>query len=225
MFEHPRRRREEDEGVESELQRPADPAAGILALQSTAGNRAVIQRLMYSQQNSRLTVPASFAAQTAKWNEEAGHVDDTSEPKSLFELWPSYKVKAALQLSLGVDYLKNLRPVVDKDLAEEAKSLAQLTEVPEGETAEQAKTRTENDNKLVKAISDSAVSHTRLIFDDLAPFTQKTLMPAFTFIPAVKDLLPKSRICRSRVSPSRTRSRARRTEKANGRSTGNTPAC
>jgi hypothetical protein len=176
MFEHARRRRDANELVEPEPQRTAPPApsaASILALQATAGNRAV-QRLMYSQSNSRLTMPATFASQKARWNDALGYVDETSEEKSLFDLRANFKVKEALQTSLGVDYLQELRSVADATLAEEAKGLAADA----------------NDEKLVKALSESAVNHTRLIFEDDQPFDQKSLLKAFTFIPAFKDLLP-----------------------------------
>jgi len=178
MFEHARRRRDADERVEDEPVRPAPPApsaATILALQATAGNRAVIQRLMYHRDGT-LTVPATFASQKAKWNETLGYVDEaeTTPETSLYDLWPSHKVKSALEISMAVDYLKDLRSVADQDLAEEAKRMAAV----------------DTDEELTKALSASAVSHTRLILEHDQPFDKKSLMKSFKLLPAFANLLP-----------------------------------
>ncbi len=45
-------------------------AASILALQRAAGNRAVVQRLLYSTENQNLVVPKSYGDQQLPWDGE-----------------------------------------------------------------------------------------------------------------------------------------------------------
>src|SRR3954469_6070445 len=149
MVERTRRGRSEDGREEDESRRPqASPAASILALQSAAGNRAVIQRLIYSGTYNQVTAPESFGSLKAKWNDALGHVDDTSEEKTVVDLWNggSQKFRRALKVGLGVEDVHSLRMTNETDLRAEA--------------------ATSSDNAadagITKALSDSAVAHNRL---------------------------------------------------------------
>ena len=70
------RRRGAREGSEPVAEPPTrQPAAAeILALQQSAGNQAVIQRLMHNQADNKLSVPPAYADQRIGWDEKAKHV-------------------------------------------------------------------------------------------------------------------------------------------------------
>jgi hypothetical protein len=78
MSSHDRlRRRVARTGDESvpEAGRPAPDVAAILALQRSAGNRAVLQRLVYAPGGKALLAPASYAGQQVPWNDQTKRLE------------------------------------------------------------------------------------------------------------------------------------------------------
>ncbi|MDA0164071.1 hypothetical protein OM076_27610 [Solirubrobacter ginsenosidimutans] len=178
MVERTRRRRPEEQRDEEQPRSQTTPAANVLALQSAAGNRAVIQRLMYSGAHNQLAVPDTFGGLSAKWNDALGYVDETSESKTVRDLWDggSQKFRKALKIGLGVDELHSLRTVPVTDLRAEA---ATYSDNPD-------------DAGITKALSDSAAAHDRLFKPPLAdPLDTRTkVAKAISYLPQFKDLLP-----------------------------------
>jgi hypothetical protein len=91
---------------------PAPSVEAMLALQRGAGNRAIVQRLVYDSYQGDLKIPASYASQTIAWDgEKVPAKPEPADKKSLFEHSKNQNFKSALETGLGLGYLNTVTPV------------------------------------------------------------------------------------------------------------------
>ena len=105
------------------IQRMAD-AASILALQRAAGNRAVVQRLLYSTENQNLVVPKSYGDQQLPWDGEnylEARAVRQGDPTLADLATKNLAVKKHLMNGLDIksyEGLAKIKPVADSSLAD-----------------------------------------------------------------------------------------------------------
>src|SRR4051794_13193444 len=123
------RRRDEREGPQSPPATPArtPDAASILALQRTAGNRAVVQRLFYNENQKTLGLPASYADQRLPWDGERylqSRAAQPTDPKLIDLVTQDAAVKEHLRKGMNLDELQSARSFPDATLQTNVGNLA-----------------------------------------------------------------------------------------------------
>ncbi len=105
-------------------------AASVLALQRAAGNRAVVQRLLYSTKNQNLVVPKSYGDQQLPWDGE-NYLEERavrqSDPTLAALATKDLAVKKHLMNGLDIknyEGLDKITPVADSSLAANGAKLA-----------------------------------------------------------------------------------------------------
>jgi hypothetical protein len=111
-------------------------AASILALQRAAGNRAVVQRLLYSTKNQNLVVPASYGDQRLPWDGE-NYLEERavrpSDPTLADLATRDLAVRKHLMNGLDIknyEGLDKITPVADGSLAANGAKLAANNAAP-----------------------------------------------------------------------------------------------
>src|SRR3954451_23717381 len=95
--ESPRSAREDRARAERRAVPSAANAEAILALQRSAGNRALVQRLAYNEINGSLLVPSKYASQEITWDgERVPSVPQAGQRRPLLEHAGNANFKQAL---------------------------------------------------------------------------------------------------------------------------------
>jgi hypothetical protein len=111
MTSHDRLRRRgerSDSEPVTDTPRRSPDVASILALQRSAGNQAVLQRLIHDQADNALGVPKAYADERIGWNDNKHYVDHEPTPKDpkLSELVERPVVKGHAVSGVGIDFGK-----------------------------------------------------------------------------------------------------------------------
>jgi hypothetical protein len=111
-------------------ERPAAPlrtpdVSALLQLQRSAGNRAVVQRLLYDDKTHDVTVPKTYADKRLHWN---GSEQDPKAPeKTVLEIITGGGGREHFQTGLGVGALGSVSALPDAQLGNDAAAMADPT--------------------------------------------------------------------------------------------------
>jgi hypothetical protein len=188
------RRREVRAGSESSAEEPARqpaPIESLLALQRSAGNQAVIARLLHNQADNKLSVPKSYADQRIGWDEAKKYVVRTqaasTDPKLGDLVKTSKAVKQHAVDGVGVEFGEM---VGEDDVG--AKAAGFVGEYAEDGTAEEVAAIAEDPYRVLK------------VFKGRKLFSAADLQIAWAqspgdFLPGAPDLPAKGKSVRSAI--------------------------
>jgi hypothetical protein len=121
-------RREDREEPGSEEPACAPVAMPILALQRTAANRALVQRLLYNENQKALALPATYADQRLPWDGERylqNRPVKPADPKLIDLVTQNASVKEQLRQGMNLDALDAVRSLPDAALQSNVGALAE----------------------------------------------------------------------------------------------------
>ena len=198
MRDHERDRRRREAGLEPE-RRPVTEtpqAAALLSLQRSAGNRALVQRLVWNSTTGNLMTPLDYAAEEIAWDGQhvlTGKAAEGHEKESLSDLMTSSQTfKRHMVAALGLEFLGQVKPLRDDQFGTAAESVVssrmQNSDVA-GDSAVHA--------KMVHDVQTAGTSHNHVLtiedrkkFRDLGEIAaaRRLVLRPGDFLPGVADL-------------------------------------
>jgi hypothetical protein len=172
MHEHARRGRRDRDDQGEPRKRP--PEHALIALQRTAGNRAV-QRLVYNESSGNVSAPQAYADQRIPWdrvNDRRRDGDPNASDPSLLELSPKPAVKGHLKHGLNVDFVNELQPKAEADMRG---AFARV-----------------KDAALRDQMAEAAVAHNRLLKVGITPVNAGNFGAQAPFVMRPIDMFPET---------------------------------
>jgi hypothetical protein len=187
-----RRRHEDAPPAEQVPGREPPAAAAMLALQRTAGNRAV-QRLVWNSITGNLTVPADYGEQRIPW--DGTYMVDrepTQADKPFSERVKEPVFKGHVKTGLGLDFFNAVKAVPATDMERAAPSFVDTTMKKSDVAGDQAVYA-----KMVHDVAAAAASHNHVLsvapperFEDVAAIdaARRIVLRPTDFLPEKPDL-------------------------------------